>query len=135
MLLEIWTIGVVARRPGVEVDNRVAPRVRWHATVLDVVVLLDGSVQETDGRRKHARRKTREVAFEKLDLWLNAGCDGRLTARHGLRQDDCAEQEVLKAHEVVPCDFVRRVSAKGRMPRQGPTVGLYADETSSVKRR
>ena len=50
MLLEIRPIRVVARRPRVEMDNRVAPRVRWHATVLDVVVLLDGSVQETDGR-------------------------------------------------------------------------------------
>ncbi len=122
MLLEIRPIGVVARRPRVEMDNRVAPRVRWHATVLDVVVLLDGAVQQTDGRRQHAGGETREIVAEKLDLWLNVGLDGRLAPRHGLRQDDCAEQEVLKAHAVVPCDFVRRVSAKGRMPRQGPTV-------------
>ena len=35
--------------PTSQMDNRVAPRMRWDATVLDVVVLLDGAVRRPIG--------------------------------------------------------------------------------------
>jgi hypothetical protein len=66
VLLQVGTVGFVSCDPRIEVHDRVAPRIRGHPTMLEVVVFLNGAVQQTDRRRQHPWRKTREVVFEQL---------------------------------------------------------------------
>ena len=71
MLLEIRIRAFIPCGPGIVVHDRVAPRERPHAAVLDVVIFLDRAVQLADGRGQHARREAGEVVREEFDGVLN----------------------------------------------------------------
>src|SRR5687767_12652247 len=86
MLLDVRRAVLVSCRPAVEMDDRIPPRQRAFAAVFHVVVLLDGAIQEADGRRQDARLEPREIIREQLDVFRRAAptCE----AQRGRRKEN-----------------------------------------------
>ncbi len=97
VLFQVRAVGLVARGPRVEVHDRVAPRTGRHSAMLEVVVLLDGAVQQADRRREHPGRKAREVVLEQLDVVDRPGAlDG--TPRQKQRRSGQEPFELHRCH-------------------------------------
>src|SRR5262249_40164218 len=89
--------------------DRVVPGEGWHAPVRQIVIFLNGAIQQANRLREPTRREPREVVAKQLDL-----------GRRG--HSECEQQQQDQAHRAFLNDLLKEMA-----------VGIYSQSVKGSK--